>query len=192
MLSAADAGVYVAAYGLASIPFMIVNGTAEQALRPVYQQAVSSGDQPRANGILRIWLLVVIGCCLLGVLIFASGNRALAGVFLGKSYRQAAPLMPGIALGYAIRASSYVFERVCYAYGRTHRVLITQLCAVSVAAVVTPLAVMSGGVRGAALAVPVYFSIQLLLAVLFARRTLREAVLPGIGSPMGRFMAARP
>src|SRR5262249_44947367 len=171
---------------LASIPFMIVNGTAEQALRPVYQTAVSTGRQSRARGILAVWQLVVIATCCAGVLVFAFGNELLAKLFLGQSYRHAAPLMPWIAIGYAIRASSYVFERVCYAYGNTRRVLFIQLCAVLLAAVATPVGVLSGGVRGAAMAVPVYFTLQLAVAVILARRTVRETVFPAASPIIGR------
>jgi Na+-driven multidrug efflux pump len=83
--------------------------------------------------------------------------------------------MPWIGLGYAIRSVSYVFERVCYAYGQTRRVLMTQMCAVAATAVATPLGVIYGGLLGAANAVPIYFSVQLIVAVVLARRTLREA-----------------
>jgi O-antigen/teichoic acid export membrane protein len=175
LLNAGEAGVYVAVYGLASIPFMIVVGTAEQALRPVYQAAVSNADRARSRRILSIWLGVVVLCCSVGVLFFAFGNELIAKLFVGKPYRYAAPLMTWIGIGYAIRATSYVFERVCYAYGQTRRVLAIQLCAVVAAAIVTPLGVVTLGIRGAAMAVPVYFSVQLAVALFQARQTLRAA-----------------
>lgn len=174
-LSVADTGVYAAVYGLASIPFMIVNGTAEQALRPVYQMAVSRRDGPRARQILLMWLGCVVGVCCVGVLVFAFGHQLLASLVVAKPYRYASGLMPWIATGYAIRAASYVLERVSYAYGKTRRVLITQLCAVAATAIATPLGIFTLGLRGAAMAVPVYFSVQLVTAAILARRTLREA-----------------
>jgi O-antigen/teichoic acid export membrane protein len=175
VLGVGDAGVYAAVYGLSSIPFMIVGGTAEQALRPIYQAAVSCGNHARARRILTFWLAAVVAACLLGVLIFSFGNRILADLFVGKPYRHAAALMPWIAAGYAIRAVSYVFERVCYAYGQTRRALFTQACAVLATVIATPLGVLNFGLKGAAMAVPVYFSVQLAAAMLVARRTIREA-----------------
>jgi O-antigen/teichoic acid export membrane protein len=174
-LSVADAGVYAALYGLASAPFMLAGGTVELALRPVHQAAVAAGNHSRAHAILRIWVGVVVIVCATGVLILTFGHRMLAAFCVGQVYRHASGLMPWIGLGYAIRSVSYVFERVCYAYGQTRRVLMTQMCAVAATAVATPLGVIYGGLLGAANAVPIYFSVQLIVAVVLARRTLREA-----------------
>jgi O-antigen/teichoic acid export membrane protein len=175
MLGVADAGVYAAVYGLSSIPFLLVNGTAEQGLRPIYQTAVSRGDRVRAHKILVLWFAVVVAACCIGVLVFAFGHEAIATLVVAVPYRRAASLMPWIATGYAIRAASYVLERVCYAYGKTRRVLVIQVLAVVATSIVTPLGIFTLGIRGAAMAVPVYFSIQLTIAAILARRTLREA-----------------
>ena len=67
------------------------------------------------------------------------------------------------------------FERVCYAYGATRRVLLIQLCAVIATFEFTPLAVITLGLKGAAMAVPACFCVQLVAAMLFARRAAREA-----------------
>jgi O-antigen/teichoic acid export membrane protein len=187
-LGVADAGVYAAVYGLASIPFMIVNGTAEQALRPIYQMAVSRGDRERARRILTLWFGVVVAICCGGVLVFVVAHEWLASLVVARPYRHASGLMPWIAAGYAIRAASYVLERVSYAYGNTRRVLLTQVCSVTATAIVTPLGVFTLGIRGAAVAVPVYFSIQLTTAAILARRTIREARSSG-GPEVGKALA---
>ena len=174
-LGVADTGVYAAVYGLASIPFMIVNGTAEQALRPIYQTAVSRGDTARARRILAIWFGAVVGICCCGVLVFVFAHDFLASLVVAKPYRYASGLMPWIAAGYSVRAASYVLERVSYAYGKTRRVLLIQAYAVAATAIVTPLGVVTLGLRGAAMAVPVYFTIQFMAAAVLARRTVREA-----------------
>lgn len=176
-LGIADAGLYAAVYGLAYSPFMIVNGTAEQALRPYYQTAVSRGDQVQARRILVLWFGSVVAVCGVGVLIYGFGHEFLASLAVAEPYRRASGLMPWIATGYAIRAASYVMERVCYAYGKTHRVLIIQLCAAAATVIVIPLGIFTLGIRGAAMAVPVYFSIQFATAAFLARRTIREAYL---------------
>jgi O-antigen/teichoic acid export membrane protein len=185
MLGVADAGLYAAVYGLAYNPFMILNGAAEQALRPIYQSAVSHGDRARARRVLWLWLGSVAGACTLGVLAFAVGHSWIASYLVSAPYRHASVLMPWIALGYGIRCVSYVFERVCYAYGRTWRVLVIQACSVGTTVVVTPLAILTLGLRGAALAVPVCFSVQMLTALVLARRTIREAQ-PGPESSTAR------
>jgi O-antigen/teichoic acid export membrane protein len=175
VLSVGDAGLYAAVYGLAYSPFMIVNSAAEQAIRPVYQTAVSHGEQQRAQRLLWLWLASVSLLCAAGVLLFATTHDFIARMLISPGYRHASWLMPWVALGYGIRCVSYVFERVCYAYGRTWRVLLIQVCAAATTLMVTPLAVRNFGLRGAACAVPVCFAVQCLAAMLLARRTIREA-----------------
>jgi O-antigen/teichoic acid export membrane protein len=188
LLGVADAGIYAAVYGLSSSPFLIVSATAEQALRPIYQTAVTRGDSARSLRIHRIWLAVVVGVCSGGVVLFVAAHDLIASLFVGKAYRGAASLMPWIATGYAIRGVSYVFERVCYAFGQTRRVLAIQLCAVTAALALTPAGVILFGLRGAAMAVPAYFSVQLAMAFFFARRTVREAT---GGRSVGTVIATR-
>jgi O-antigen/teichoic acid export membrane protein len=188
LLGVADAGIYAAVYGLSCLPFLILNGTVEQALRPIYQTAVTRGESARARRILSMWLGIVVGVGSFGVLLYVLGHDILASLFVGKSYRGAASLMPWIAGGYAIRATSAVLERVCYAVGRTRRVLAIQLCAVIAAIALIPAGVVSFGLKGAAMAVPAYFSVQLIVAVFIVRRTLREVV---GGQSVGTIMATR-
>jgi len=174
VLNISDAGLYAAVYGLAYSPFMIVNGAAEQALRPIYQSAVSHHDHATSAHVLRLWLGLVGAASALGVVLFAAGHELIARFLVSPAYRQASWLMPWIALGYAIRTVSYVFERVCYAHARTWRVLLVQVGGAAAAMTVTPLAVLGFGLKGAAAAVPVSFSLQCLLAVTLAWRTLSE------------------
>lgn len=175
LLSVADAGVYAAVYGLASAPFMLVGGTVELALRPVHQAAVASANHGRARELFRLWVAAVAVPCAAGVIILAFGHSFVAAWLVGKAFRGGSSLMPWIGAGYAIRATSYVFERVCYAYGQTRRVLTTQLYAAAATVIATPLGVFSMGLKGAAMAVPVYFSVQLVAAMVLANRTLRQA-----------------
>jgi len=174
-LGVGAAGMYAAVYGLACAPFMMVGGTVELALRPAHQSAVAAGDNERAASIFRYWLLAVVTICAVGVVIFAFGHRLVAEICVARAYRSASGLMPWIGLGYAIRSASYVFERICYAYGQTRRVLTIQICAVVATAIATPVGVLCAGLIGAAIAVPVYFSIQLATAIVLAGRTLSEA-----------------
>jgi O-antigen/teichoic acid export membrane protein len=184
LLGVADAGIYAAVHGLSNSPFMILNTMAELGLRPIYQTAVTQGDTARSRRILTIWLAVVISAAALGLSLFAIGHEWLARIFVGTQFRSGSSLMPWIASGYAIRATSYVFERVCYAYGATRRVLLIQLCAVIATFALTPLAVITLGLKGAAMAVPACFSVQLVAAMFFARRAVLEARARGDVGPV--------
>ena len=185
ILSVADAGLYAAIYGMSYAPFTLVGGTVELALRPVHQAAVSRGDHAKARSLFRMWVATVAGIGVVGVIIYSFGHPLLAILFVGKNFRSGSELMPWIGAGYAIRATSYVFERVCYAYGQTRRVLTVQLIAVVATVICTPLGVLTLGLKGAAMAVPVYFSVQLLAAIFFAHRTMQEAAASACDSLVG-------
>jgi O-antigen/teichoic acid export membrane protein len=170
-----QAGIYAAMYGLASMPFMAAGGTLEQALRPVYQNAVAAGEEARAQMLLRQWLFAVtaVGAC--GVAVFAWGHEHIAGLLLGSRFRGESALMPWIAAGYAIRSLAYVYERMCYAVGQTRSVLVIQSSAAAVTLVATPIGALGWGLRGAAMAAPDYFGVQLLVAMMLARRSRLQA-----------------
>ncbi len=186
LLGVADAGVYAAIYGLSSAPFMMVGGTVELALRPIHQAAVARGDQQQSRRMYRIWLIAVAAVCGMGVIALAFCHALVASFFVGGAYRYASYLMPWIGLGYALRSVSYVFERMCYAYGHTRRVLVIQSWAVAATIVATPLGIVSLGLKGAAMAVPVYFSVQLVAAIVLAHRTIRESTATGWSPAPGR------
>ena len=192
VLGVADAGLYAAIYGMSYAPFTLVGTTLELALRPVHQAAVSKGDHARARELFRIWVAAVAGICAVGVVIYSFGHDFLASLFVGKNFRSGSDLMPWIGAGYALRATSYVFERVCYAYGQTRRVLTVQLLALVATVIASPLGVLTLGLKGAAMAVPVYFSVQLLAAIYFATRTLREATTGSSVVGTGHGAAERP
>lgn len=175
MLGLDVVGVYAATYGLSSAPFIMLTTVLEQAFRPVYQNAVTAGRHADANRQLLRWLVVAIVATSVGVLAFVAWREYAAAIFLGPQYRSAVDLMPWIAAGSAVRTIAYVLDRVCYAYGRTGRVLMNQLCAVVATVVITPVAIAIAGLPGAAMAVPVCFLIHLCAATFNAIRTQRES-----------------
>jgi O-antigen/teichoic acid export membrane protein len=175
VLGLSAAGVYAAVYGLSSAPVMILGGTIEQALRPVHQHAVSAGKHMRANALVALWLATVTLFCALCVIAIDRWQYSLSMLLLGHEYRSEAALMPWIAAGYALRCIAYVFERVCYAYGKTGRVLAIQCCTAAATFVATPIAVLGWGLEGAAVAVPIYFGVELIAAASLAASLLRGA-----------------
>jgi O-antigen/teichoic acid export membrane protein len=171
LLSLQDTGVYAAAYGLASRPMLLLNQGFEQFMRPMYQHAVSTGQPQRAAMLLRRWMLSLAVSCAAVVILFYLMRDELGSLFLGARFRGGAVLMPWIASGYSILALSYVFERINYAHGRTRRVLLTEATSGVAALVLTTVGVRAWGLMGAAVAVPCYFSVQLVFAILLSRRT---------------------
>lgn len=181
MLGLDVVGIYAATFGLSSAPFIMLTTVLEQAFRPEYQNAVTAGRHADANRQLLRWLIVAIVATSVGVLAFVAWREYAAAIFLGPQYRSAVDLMPWIAAGSAVRTIAYVLDRVCYAYGRTGRVLMNQLCAVFATIVITPVAIAIAGLPGAAMAVPVCFLIHLCAATFNAIRTQRESSVTSAG-----------
>jgi O-antigen/teichoic acid export membrane protein len=100
-------------------------------------------------------------------------RNQIGSLLLAEHYRGAIKLMPWIALGYCLLVISYVFEKACYAYKRTKAVLYIQISgAIASICIAIPL-VYYWGLQGAAVAVPLYFGIQLLVSIHMARRVRR-------------------
>jgi O-antigen/teichoic acid export membrane protein len=178
LLSVADAGIYAASYGLASRPMLMIGGTIELIVRPLYQSAVSAGDHTRANRLLLLWFAAITTIGLVYVAAIALWRTDIAALLLGPEYRGGAELMPWIGAGYCLLTVSYVFERVCYAHARTRRVLLIQACTATAAVIATTVGTLKWGLIGAAMAIPVYFSVQFMAAVLLAQWTRMQAMQP--------------
>lgn len=72
-------------------------------------------------------------------------------------------LLPWIAGGYGLLVLSQVFEKVCFAHGRTGMVLFIQALGGAVGLLVAYAGIRHEGLIGAAMAVPIYFGFQLLI-----------------------------
>lgn len=184
-LGVAEVGIYAAAYALVSRPFLMLGHVIELTLRPRYMAAVAGRMRGKAKRIFNVWLaLTTIAAGTVLTLVFAFSDW-LAGMFLGESFRAGAALMPWIALGYCLLVISYVFEKVCYAFEKTRYVLYIQGMGAVATIVVTFFAVHQWGLFGAAVAVPIYFGIQLVASIVFAvtieRKSVELARLQGCG-----------
>ncbi|HXG61675.1 MAG TPA: lipopolysaccharide biosynthesis protein [Planctomycetota bacterium] len=176
MAGISAAGLYAAMYGLASKPFMLLSGTVDLALRQPYYTRVSAADHTAERAALALWLRAVTAGSLLLYLPFALFHRQIAALALGSDYRDHSALMAWIAAGYALLCMAQVFERVCYAYGDTRGVLWIQGCGALLSLAVAAPLVARWGIRGAAWAVPVSFSAQLMIAAARARRARRIGI----------------
>ena len=174
LLGMAEVGLYAAAYGLASRPFLMLSGIIEQTLRPVLQNAIATGDGGRIAQAKRAMLATTTAGAVFGVLCFVVLNDVVAGLLLAEEYRVAAGLMPWVALGYALLTISNVFSRFCYAFDATGSVLMLTVAGALIGIAVLVPAVMWHGLRGAVIAVPVRFGVELALSALLAGRAERR------------------
>jgi O-antigen/teichoic acid export membrane protein len=166
MLGLAQAGIYAAAYGLASRPLIMIGGVSDATLRQVLYAAVAKDDGPGTRRTLALWvglnlLLAGMAAALLGLL-----SVRLVDWLLAKEYRSAAAgLLPWLALGYVPLLVAQAFERLAYARQRTRAITLVQAASAALAIIAATLGAHWGGLMGVALAVPVYYSLQLLMTI---------------------------
>jgi O-antigen/teichoic acid export membrane protein len=170
LLGLEAAGIYIAAYGLVNQPFMMIDGVLELLLRPVYFEAVASGDHRRMRNTFRTWVAIIVMTCVTGVVIVTLLSDRIVAILLAERYRDAARFLPPIAAGNAMFAISVVFEKVAHAASRTGLVLIGRFVGAATSLVVGIPMILCFGVAGAAWAVPIYYGCQLLITYLVARR----------------------
>ncbi len=170
LLGLDEAGLYAAAYGLASRPFLMVFSMIELTLRPVLQNAIADADLKRIADAKLAFILSTNAAAVLGVLGFVLLSDWVAGLFLAPHFRNAVHLMPWIALGYGLYILSSVFTRFCYAFDDTRGVLaLTVVGAVLGIAIMVP-SIAAFGLNGASGAVVVSFGVQLVVSFLLSRR----------------------
>lgn len=162
-------GIYAAVYGLVSRPFLMIGGIVEQILRPLYFDAIAGNDSKNKK-IFQIWLSLTCLACLFGLIVIIFFGDILVKYLLAEKYRSSIDLLIWISLGYSFLAISYVFEKVCYAYKMTKLIVLIQgIGSISSFIIGLPLTYYYG-IKGAAIAVPIYFGIQLVTAILVALR----------------------
>ena len=174
MLSAADVGLYVAIYGLASRPMLMMGGVVETTIRPAYQQALVERDDQKAHGYLQKWVRLILVSSFVAVAMFWVGHSWLARIMLGESYRAVSYLLPWIAAGYSLLILSHVANRVCYANEATRRILFIEGSGALLAVVIGFICIYLAGLAGAAIAVVIYYGLQLVISYRMALPWLRK------------------
>jgi len=170
----AAAGIYAALYGLASKPFILLSAGLDSTLRQPYYGRVSAGDAAGEQQALALWLVLVAAGALALCLLLVLFHAELAALVLAAEYRVHSALMGWIATGYVLLGMAQVFDRVCYAHHDTVGVLWVQATCAALSVVIAVPLVWGYGIEGAAWAVPVYFSAQLLLTAKRARSARRQ------------------
>lgn len=169
LMSAADVGVYAAAYTLTNEAFNRSAIVLLRTFQPVYFQHVSAGEKEQAFKIYWIWLGCVAAMGIGGVAALFVLKDWVAALLLAETYQSAAVLMPIIGAGCALQALGMVAGQPLLAVKRTRPLLVGRLLGAITAAVATPLMIRAYGLTGAAVAAPVYFGVEALVMALLAR-----------------------
>lgn len=176
MLGLEDAGLYAAAHGLASRPFLALFGVIETTMRPILQNAIADHDMSEVIRLKRRFIAVTLCSAILGVLSFVALAPIAVELFLAEEYHVAGELLPYIAIGYAIYMVSCVFARFCYAFDATRSVLLLTIGGAFVGLITILPAIKFLGLLGAALALPVRFSVECAISYIAAVRSERRYV----------------
>jgi len=174
MLGLGQAGIYSAVYGLMSRPFIMISGIVELTLRPLYNRLVAEQKHREAAHLLAKWLLIVslaVGAAFAFVILF---DKLIIKILLAEKYRSGISLMAWISGGYALLALSDVYIKVCYAYGYTGRILMVQAIGAVVSLTLAVIGIKLFGLIGAAMAVPVYFGLMLLITIMVSRLNIQK------------------
>jgi O-antigen/teichoic acid export membrane protein len=173
LLSTKDVGTYVAVYGLASRPALMLSNIAETAIRPAYYGALRQKSGASKKYLTGWFLISALGSVALWAG-FAMFHEEVASLLLGPAFRGGAYLAPWIAAGYGLLALTHITTRVCFAHDATKSVLFSEAAGAVLSVVVGFPMIYFYGLDGAAMAVPLYFGLQFLLSAYLANRASKK------------------
>jgi O-antigen/teichoic acid export membrane protein len=181
LAGAGQAGIYGAAYGLASQPFIVLAATIAPTLRPLLFEAVSREDHRRTRNVFLLWLGALAGCFLAGLLLVGIFADWIVRLVLGEAFWGASEILLWIAAAWSVRGIQQTFEHLIYAYRQTERLLIMNSVGVVTALSLFWLLIPAYGARGAAMAMFFAMSASCLASVVLSEavpRLLRGATAP--------------
>jgi O-antigen/teichoic acid export membrane protein len=152
ILGTSEAGIYAAAYGLVSRPFIMVGHVVEQTIRPIYYEATSAGNARLAKRVFTAWIGLVSALCIAGVLIVVSFSEGISRLLLGPEFQAGANVMIWVACGYAVLTVAQALERQFYAQYQTRRILAIETAGLLIALIALPLCLFKLGTIGAGVA----------------------------------------
>jgi len=174
MLGVGQVGIYIAGYGLISMPFLMAGGIIGQTLRPPYYQAVSAGNITLEKKLFRIQLAITVLVCGAGVVAVFFLRNIIAALLLAKEYRSAVSLMPWIAAGITLQVISQIFEGILIAYKRTGFLLIVHSFGAIVCVLSVYFLIRRFNLIGAAIACPIYYLSMLMIGIVMATIALKK------------------
>ena len=160
---AGAAGLYTAAYGLITTPFIMSQGIFSTTLRPVFFRAISEKNRALERRTYVVWVASTASICLVGAMLTLVLAPWVARVFLAAEYRAASAFMPWLALGASLQALSQTVEALLYGHKRTALLPVGYACTAASCLLVTFALVRSHGVMGAAWAYCLTYGLHLVL-----------------------------
>lgn len=152
LVSASEVGIYAAAFGLASQPFLLVSETVGLTLRPLLFDAHARGDAGRMARALWTWLGLLLLAFVPGVWLIDLLAGPIVRLLLGEPFWAAAPLLVWLGAAYAVQGVQQAFASLIYAEGRTRLLILVHVATAASAVAFYLLLIPRFGALGAALA----------------------------------------
>lgn len=170
MLGLSQAGIYSAAYGLGSRPMLLIGGISEATFRQLLYQSTTQKNQSPSKKIMLLWVIFNIAAGMAVVILVSCFAKLIVRWLLAQEYRpDAAAILPWITLGYISLLLAQPFERLAYSKDQTQAIVLIQGASAIIAIVLAVFGAWWRGLMGVAMAVPVYYTVQLLLTIFVAK-----------------------
>lgn len=181
LVSVSEAGIYAAAYGLASQPFITLAGVLSRTLRPVFNEAVAQGNVRRQQQTLLLWLTAAAAVLVSGLGLLIVFSTWLVELVLAEAFWDAVRFLPWIGASYVIQGLQQAFEAVIFAQRRTRRFLVVWSISSATALTLYLLWIPAYGAMGAA------WATFAALCASFVTTVVLSGVLPRLlqGRPLG-------
>jgi O-antigen/teichoic acid export membrane protein len=160
-----EVGLYVAAYSIASRPFIMVSGVIAAVARPIMFEAANAEQDEKARKVFRLWLVLLAVIVVAGLGAMLLLGNVMADVFLAADYRpKAANIFIWVGLGYALYSMEQVVENRILTFGASGRLLWPTALGATANVLLNILLIPRYGVLGAAYATAATFGLQLLIS----------------------------
>lgn len=164
LLGIGQVGIYAAAYGLVGRPFLTLSSAIELVYRPMLHDAVAAGDAALEARLKARWLLVTLAASAAITLLICLLGGSLVRLLLAQGFESATRLLPVLAVGHLLHNLALVFMRFSHAYKDTRAVMVVSGVSAALAILIAIPATWTLGLLGAALAVPVAYAFEVVLA----------------------------
>jgi O-antigen/teichoic acid export membrane protein len=163
-LGKADVGLYAAAYGLASRPFIMLGNIGAGFARPILFQAESDHNRAKARRIFFLWLTLIGATSALGVVAFGVLGTWIARLLLAAEYRESAPaIFVWVGIGYAVVNIMQILETRLMSKGATRKLIVPSTASAAANIGLNILLIPRFGPVGAAQATAATFLLQSLM-----------------------------
>jgi O-antigen/teichoic acid export membrane protein len=166
ILGSGHVGLYAAAYGLVSRPFLMMSQALEQTFRPCYYEATSRNDTQTTAKYFQVWVSLASIAAVVGFLFIYSFAEPIAKIFLSEAFWQSAHIMPWIALAYGIIGVVQALEIRLYAHYQARRVLIIEIAGIGTMFASLLFLVKIYGLVGAAIALCIGAVVQISVSLM--------------------------